>query len=352
MSPPSFSDLIDQYQSWGIATKNLSRATVAMYVRSLKMFLAWLADPPDDPLQAPASAAVGFHDATLADLERFTGLYLHSLGMAARTRRPFVSGLRSFYRWAEHAHGIHNTAAELYPPNVGAPLPIPLSADQIEKLLQQPDIRTFKGLRDLTIMLVLAGAGIRLAGLINLHEEDIITAENEGITRWILRVREKGDKERLVPLPAEPQQLLQAYMTHDDLRSKDRVSEKTGKTILFVNLWSTAIPKHEYFGERVRLGRTSVRRMLKRYAKQACLKITAHPHAWRHYYGTELAENDVDVNFRSALLGHVDPRTTQIYDHLAMRKLTEKVDQANPLKRIRAPVLDGIRQLSRAGRNS
>lgn len=353
MSYQSDLQLIAEFESWALNSRNLSPKTVALYVRALHMFIDWLADPPSEPLARPATSATGFATAVIEDLERFSGIYLHSLGMQACSRRPFVSALRTFYKYCLRYDHCANAAEHLKPPKIGQPLPIPLTPDQVEKLFCQPDIKTFMGLRDLTIMAVLAGTGIRVSGLRGLHDEDVVPVEDPdtGISRWVIRVREKGRKDRLVPLPPETQQLLQAYMAHEQLDEADRRSELTGKMVLFVNQWNSKVPKDKWYGEARRLQISTIQTMLSRYAKKACLDVTAHPHAWRHFYGTELVENDVDVTIRSVLMGHSDPKHTMMYEKLAMRKLFRKVDQGNPLQRISAPVVESARQLSRAGRS-
>lgn len=73
-----------------------------------------------------------------------------------------------------------------------------------------------------------------------------------------------------------------------------------------------------------------------------------HPHAVRHLYGTELAEDDVDLLIRQQLLGHADPKSTEVYTHLAARKLTSSVDRANPLAKIKSPMSQLLQELSAA----
>lgn len=79
-----------------------------------------------------------------------------------------------------------------------------------------------------------------------------------------------------------------------------------------------------------------------------------HPHAFRHLFATELAEEDVDLLIRQALLGHADPASTSLYTQLAIRKLFDTVDRANPLGKIRTAVTDianAMRAADRAARN-
>ena len=117
-----------------------------------------------------------------------------------------------------------------------------------------------------------------------------------------------------------------------------------GDQVLFVSTRNRTVPPHEYHGERRRLRRQAVVAMVKRHGK-GIPEEQLHPHALRHLYGTELREDDVDLITRQRLMGHADPKTTAIYDHLAMRKVTRDVDRANPLAKIRTPASDLLKQL-------
>mgnify|MGYP006304542689 FL=1 len=97
----------------------------------------------------------------------------------------------------------------------------------------------------------------------------------------------------------------------------------------------------------------AVTAVIKKYGKRAGVPPEhCHPHAFRHLFGTELAENDIDPWQRKALMGHEDMKSTEVYTHLAMRKLRETSDKASPLKRMRAPALDSAREIYRRRGNS
>lgn len=297
-----------------------------------------------------------FRTASAENLEFYTGRYLHEQKMKPSTRRMPVAAIRGFYAWA-YARGLlaQNPAAALPAPRAGRPLPRAMSLTNAEKLLLAPGLDTFAGCRDTAILAVLIGSGCRVSGAVNLDEEDLIwTQTPSGTERLVLHLTEKGKKERLVPLSMEAALLLRAYLGHHELATIDRTLPNR-RTALFVNVRNRTCPAHEYHGEQRRLRRKAVQRMIRRYGQALGIpEDQCHPHALRHLYGAELAEEDVDLIQRQVLLGHVSPDTTEIYSHLAFRKLAATVDRANPMAKMsNTPARALANRLARssAGRN-
>ena len=271
--------------------------------------------------------------ATPEAIEDFAGKYQHERKVKPISRRVTVTAIRGFYQWATRKGVLdENPAACLAIPKVGMPLPRAMSMAHAERLLMEPGIKTFRTLRDTAILAVLIGTGCRASGVRNLHEQDLIWTQTKvGTERLILRLAEKGKKERLVPVPLECSLLIRAYLGHPELGQIDRTLP-TGERVLFVNLHNPRVPAHRHFGEMRCLSRRYLHIIVRKYGQRAGIPAEyCHPHALRHLYGTELAEHDVDLLMRQSLLGHASPATTEVYTHLAMRKLTKTVDLANPL---------------------
>lgn len=277
----------------------------------------------------------------------FTGPYLHKLGLKPISRRPYVACVRELYAWLNHIrHAIEqNPADEIHYPLTGRRLPRFLTLENAEKLLWQPDLNTFTGIRDSAIFAVLIGCGLRVSGVVGLNESNLITNMVGGEPRLAIRTLEKGNKERLLPVPREADLLLRIYLEHPELQDIDRALP-SGDKVLFVSMGNRKCPNHEYYGERRRLTQRGVHSIIQRHGKAAGIPLSQlHPHALRHLYGTELAESDVTDTVRQQLMGHADPRSTQIYTHLATRKLTGDVDRGNPLAKMRTPVTELLGKL-------
>lgn len=286
-----------------------------------------------------------------AILEEFTGIHAHKEGLSPRSRRTIVAAVKGFYAWACRAClRADDPAAGIPYPIAGRRLPTPLESKNAQALLHQPDLDTFEGVRDCAILMTLIGCGLRSSGLVGLNESSLQLVDVKGVEWLVLRVVEKGKRERLVPAPHDVKYILHAYLGHKDLSAIDRTLP-SGDRVLFVSTMNRAIPPQDYYGEQRRISKRSIHDMIRKYGQRAGIPDSQlHAHAMRHLYGTELAENDVDLIKRQALLGHEDPKTTEIYTHLAMRKLTQIVDAANPFRNIRTPLTDLVQELERRKR--
>lgn len=328
---------VEQFLEWKRINKNRSSRTVEVYGLALRRLGEFLAG--EDHRQVTADK-----------LLIFTGKWLFDLGLQdPRSRKTHVSAVREFYRWL-HAKRLirHNPAASVPHAQVGRRLPRVMTLAHAESLMWTPDFSTFEGVRDAAIIALLIGCGLRVSGLTSLNESNLVIVPIDGAPRMFLRTREKGDKERQMPIPQQADLLLRVYLEHPDLAAIERTLPG-GDKVLFVSTRNRSVPAHEYHGEARRLRRKGVLRMIQTHARAAGIPAElAHPHALRHMFGTELAEDDVPTVTAAELLGHEDPKNTAIYQHLAMRKLTKVVDKSNPLAKIRTPVSDLLRSINRS----
>lgn len=331
-----FFELIEAFLAFKVSNRGRSSRTADIYRLALTRLHEFFSGR--DPLEASDD-----------DLLTFTGPWLHKRGLIAESRRPYVAAVREFYRWArEQKHIKGNPAAGIPYPNAGRKLPKVMSLANAERLLWGPDLSTFEGVRDGVMLSILLGCGLRASGIVRLNEGDVITDQVDGKIRLALNIVEKGGKERRVPIPPEADLLLRLYLDHPDLQQIDRTL-KGGDKVLFISLMNRTCPPHEYHGERRRMNRRAVLDMVKRYGRRAGIpEDQIHPHAMRHLFGTELAESDVDLLTRQKLMGHADPKSTEIYTHTAMRKLAREADRGNPLAKINTPVSELLRKLGGA----
>lgn len=350
--PPEKSEFVlrvGQWLMWMEHNQGSSASTVRAYelhlLRLCDWYLEQAADPTSgfgrDPLRASSK-----------QLEMYTGMHAHQIGITPRSRRPIVAAVRGFYRWAAKDGIIEVDPATLVPyPHAGRKLPRSPSLAEAERLLMQPDIETFRGLRDTAMFALLMGCGLRISGLVGLNEGSLLWSQSAVGEQLALRVIEKGKKERIVPAPREAAMLVRAYLGHADLQAIDR-SIASGDSILFVSTRNYGCAVHEYHGERRRLSARTVRQALARYARRAGIaQDSRHPHALRHLFGTELTESDVPTLQAQALMGHENAKDTQIYTLVAQRKLREVVDRANPLAKMQGPLVRTLRAVDRAANN-
>jgi integrase/recombinase XerC len=181
---------------------------------------------------------------------------------------------------------------------------------QTEELLGRPSREDLSGLRDLAILELFYSTGIRLSELCELK---LSSMDSKG---EVIRVMGKGKKERIVPVGAEALKALQSYLDRRKL-SFAKMSE-TDDDALFWNR----------FGKR--LSSRSVRRIVKKHARQVSEEKGSGPHTLRHTFATHLLDQGANLLTIKELLGHESLSTTQIYTHLTTEKLKKIYKKAHP----------------------
>lgn len=330
--------LIDAWLEWLQHNRGRGMRTVEVYSLAMKRLQEFM---PGRPLL----------DYSPLELEAFCGLWLHKRGIVAKARAPYISAIRGFYAWAAASeHAPRNLAVRIEQPKTGQPLPRTISLANAEKLMWAPDMGTFVGIRDAAMLAVLMGCGLRASGLVGINESHLRNVQIHNEARMVLRVTEKGDKERLLPVPREAEMLVRVYLEHEDMAGIDReLPAKKGQVadrVLFVSVKATKITADLHRGEKRRLTRKAVHDMIQRHGRRLGIPpAQLHPHAMRHLYGTELTEDEVPIDSVQDLMGHADIKTTQIYTRLAARKKFGHVDQHSPLAKMKTPVSELLKRL-------
>ena len=316
-----------------------SKATSAKYRLYLTRLLAFC-----------RQADIAPHQVTHDHLETFTGLYVFKhMNMGPAARRAVVAAVKGFYKYLyEHNHIPANPAQRLVYPQEPKRLPKALPLDAAERLMWAPDLGQFTGIRDAAIIGLLIGCGLRASGLVNLNTNDLIWSRAGLDEQLAIRVIEKGDKQRQVPVPDAARLLLRAYLGHHYLQTVNRDIGNNNQ-VLFISTRNSRLPAHLRYGEALRLSPRSIRDMLIKYGTRAGIpRQYLHPHALRHLYGKELAEDDVDVLDRMALMGHATVKSAEVYSHITDRKLRRIADASNPLSKINTPVSELLKHLEQS----
>jgi len=229
----------------------------------------------------------------------------HAKGLAATTLARRLSSLSGFFDYAVQAGLCEaNVAAGIQPPKKPARLPRALPPEQTAVLLT-PTL-TISDHRDLALVAVMYGGGLRVSEAVGLNLDDIDLREAE------LRVSGKGNKTRVVPLPAAAIRCLQQWLDERDKQSN----------------WDAQAVFLNRFGSRI--SARSVQRMLKQRALLNGADVSVTPHRLRHSFATHLLSAGVDLRAIQELLGHASLATTERYTHLDIARLTEVYDQTHP----------------------
>jgi integrase/recombinase XerD len=244
-----------------------------------------------------------------SDLEAFVRDVMAG-GLSPTSTARLVATVRGFYRFLRTVGDVgQNPADDLHAPRTLSSLPHSLALDDIDALLQAPDVATPKGLRDRALIEVLYATGLRVSELVGLRLSDLRT--NEGFLKCV----GKGSKERIVPMGDTAVEWVQKYIAE----ARPVLLGKKTSPWVFVNARGG-----------VRLSRLGFWKILKACGRRAGVRGRLSPHVLRHSFATHLLEHGADLRSIQAMLGHADLSTTQIYTHVLEARLRQVYDRFHP----------------------
>ncbi len=245
---------------------------------------------------------------TAADLGRYVET-LYGAGLAARSIARHMTTLRSFFGFLTREGQIQNDPSEfLIPPRQWSNLPKYLNREEIERLLTAPDPAKPTGLRDRAMLELLYATGLRVTELCRL---DLSNVERDS---GVLRVTGKGNKQRLVPFGESAAEAIGQYLS----QGRPALLKGRASRFLFVTARGGAMTRQGFW------------KLLGSFGKKAGIFRDLTPHVVRHSFATHLVEGGADLRSVQIMLGHADISTTQVYTHVARRRLREIVDQHHP----------------------
>ena len=240
--------------------------------------------------------------------------YLSQLKQAGRSPTTIarkLASIKAFYRFLTAERYIRRDPAEvLEAAQKGIHLPKFLSVQEVDELLEQPNLGTLEGYRDKTMLETLYATGMRVSELVS------VPVENVDLKMQYLIVMGKGSKERMLPLGRTALKYLERYLKV--VRPQLLHNKPDSCKELFVTSWGGP------------LTRQRVNELLEGYAQSAGITKRVTPHMLRHSFATHLLNNGTDLRVVQELLGHADISTTQIYTHLDMARLREVYDKTHP----------------------
>ena len=194
-------------------------------------------------------------------------------------------------------------------PKLPQRLPKDLSEEQVNDLLEAPDVKDPLGLRDRAMLELLYATGLRVTELVSL------TMENLSLRQGVVRVTGKGDKERLVPMGENAVDWIQTFL---DQGRPALLGEKSSD-VVFPSKRSRQMTRQTFWHR------------IKHYAVIAGIDSDKlSPHVLRHAFATHLLNYGADLRVVQMLLGHSDLSTTQIYTHVATERLKQIHQEHHP----------------------
>ena len=289
---------IDAYLDHLRVARRLASNSLEAYSRDL-VLLARFASAREQPI-----TALDRHD-----LEAFAR-QLAGEGYSPRSVARIVSAVRGLYKFLLVDRQVAaNPAEDLRPPRAWPALPKTLGVEEVERLIQAPDVTTRRGLRDRALIELLYATGLRVSELAHLKTTDL------HLDAGYLVATGKGSKQRVVPLGAEATGWVRRYLA----------DQRTGPGRRHATPWLFASPR----GARP-LSRVGIWKLLKQYGKHVGIARDLTPHVLRHSFATHLLDRGADLRAIQAMLGHADLSTTQIYTHVHEARLRAIYDAFHP----------------------
>ena len=184
-------------------------------------------------------------------------------------------------------------------PKSGRLLPKALSIEEVNRLLEQPEVSSPLLIRNWTMLLLLYSTGLRVSELVNLPLAGC------NMESGFLKVIGKGNKERLIPFGRAAAEAVDNYLEH----SRPLLLKGRKSTYLFITNRAKPMTRARFW------------QILKETAEAAGIRKQISPHMLRHSFATHLLANGADLRAVQMMLGHADIATTQIYTHIDQDRL-------------------------------
>ena len=266
----------------------LSKNTLNSYRFDLYNFIDWLNQ----------NKTLDLESVTRSDIQQYLSFKFPF--SKARSISRLLSTLRRFYRFLYREKKItSDPTLQIQKPKIPKSLPKSLSEDEVQSLLDAPDVNIDIGLRDKAMIELLYACGLRVTELVNIQLTEL------NLVDGVIRVTGKGDKTRLVPMGEEAMDHIQRYLS----LARENILKNKKSKYLFVTHHGQSMTRQTFWHS------------LKKYSIIANIKQSISPHVLRHAFATHLINHGADLRVVQMLLGHSDISTTQIYTHVARERL-------------------------------
>ena len=227
--------------------------------------------------------------------------FLHEKGYSKTSVNRKITSVNSFLTWCQKNSYVNQLEIKKVKSlKLDKNLPTVLTANYINKLLDELPSSTNKELRDKAILELMYSSGLRVSEVSDLLVEDVKSNKS-------VKVIGKGRKERVLPVTKRSLSAINTYIQH----SRKNLANDKSQDYLFLGVRGGKLSDRE------------IRRIVS-------LRVGTFPHSIRHTFATHLLEGGADLRIVQEMLGHKDPSTTQIYTHVSKKQLKNKHRQSHP----------------------
>ena len=297
MQPQKDKNVLQEFQKYLEIEKGLSQNSIFSYISDVSKLDQFLSKDKKNIIRS-----------TQKDIANFLREETRKK-RSNRTKARVIASLRQFYGYLlQNKLIISNPMQYVSPPKIEKSLPDYLRKNEIQELFSTFNEENILELRDKTMFEFLYSSGLRISEACNLLLSDI------DHKNMLIRIKGKGNRERLVPFGEIAKDLLDKYLK---VARKNILSNKESDYVFISKKGSS-------------INRKSAWRLLKKYMERAKINKNITPHTLRHSFATHLLERDVDLRSIQELLGHIDISTTQIYTHIVPMHLKKTHKEHHP----------------------
>ena len=283
-------DALDNYQQFLLVEKGLLPHTVKSYMEDLKQYFSYF------------NEYQYVEDLDADDLSVFLSHEL-SEGKSVSTALRRLSSCRGFYLFLTKEGYYKKELKDVDAPKKPSILPTCLSLEEVEELLDAPNMESLSGIRDKAMLEMMYACGLRVSELLSLEKKNI------NLVKGVVKIFGKGAKERKVPIGDFAIEYVNKYL--DEARSK---FDKKKSKYLFLNKIGDPLSRFYFI------------RQIKKYAIQVGIDKNISPHTLRHCFATHMLEGGAELRAVQEMLGHTNIATTQIYTHVSTRRILSAYD--------------------------
>jgi integrase/recombinase XerD len=282
-------ELIEQFLSYISVEKGMANNTLSSYKRDLFKFADFLKSKKIYSIEQVSRQMI--NSFMMAERER---------GLGSNSVSRELACIKSFFKFLLKENMVKEDAANIIEsPKLWKKLPFTLSVEEIEVLLNAPNVRDPIEARDKACLELMYATGMRVSELVNLKIDDI------NIDVGFAKCFGKGSKERIVPFGRKAKESLERYLE----KSRPQFLKKNISNSLFLTRLSKPMSRQMFW------------KIIKKYVKIARIKKKVTPHSLRHSFATHILERGADLRIVQEMLGHSDISTTQIYTHVSKDRL-------------------------------
>jgi len=281
------------YRDYQTIQRGRPAASVLSYERSVRAFFGWLSPRGDSLVSASRS-----------DVEAWQkSLFLR--GLSDSSRAAMIAAIRSFYDYLIRERVLTGSPTEFVPsPKFRRKSPHKFGVEELRDIFSGPDLEAVRGRRDLAILMVMYGAGPRVAELAGLNLGDVVF----GALSCTLLLRGKGGKERVIGIVRTPTEVLRVWHA---MRLAEGATDDSP-------LFTALLTGKGRYG--LRLSSEALNDVLKKYAARVGIRgVYAFVHKMRATYATTLYDDGHGILEIAANLGHSDVKTTMRYIAISER---------------------------------